>query len=452
MKSMNENSALEGSQGNGGRWLESGRASQLLGPGFAAALLLRLFYPFIDSPLDHVFSDPQRHWNNGQHFFNPGFSGGLDPIGYQLWMFLVQRAGDYNPVFILIITGLLCALQPFGWYLALKELIPRNWALAGGIIIALIPSFAVTYAFFMTETLVMSVMGLAFWATIRAWKSGTLLGFSAAALLWLVASFTRVQVIPMAGLALFSIWILGPRKAMKACVGLSMLWYIGLAAGLHTKSVFNFFSPFGNLYLNQIYGESGKEKIIIDVSPDMGRRFFVSPSYVKPTFYPFSDWRTGRDGEVSVKINTANGRADWIAERDRVARERTYPAWKMSLENLAYLSFGLTWPDNSPARPIGAVSHWMRWMWLPLYLAVAFGALRRQFRGIEWLLPASALGTFLFLALQPVGVMEARYRKPVDPIVVAALVVMAFRSRATGGKDRVNRPEAVTQATEGQAA
>ena len=38
---------------------------------FASLLLLRLLYPFFDSPLDHLFSDPQRHWENGARLLHP---------------------------------------------------------------------------------------------------------------------------------------------------------------------------------------------------------------------------------------------------------------------------------------------------------------------------------------------------------------------------------------------
>jgi hypothetical protein len=44
-----------------------------------------------------------------------------------------------------------------------------------------------------------------------------------------------------------------------------------------------------------------------------------------------------------------------------------------------------------------------------------------------WLLPLCGLGVFLYLMVQQQGVMEARYRKPLDPIFLAAAVVMTYR-------------------------
>ena len=53
---------------------------------------------------------------------------------------------------------------------------------------------------------------------------------------------------------------------------------------------------------------------------------------------------------------------------------------------------------------------------------------RRAMRGpARWLLPLCGLGMFLYFTVQHEGVMEARYRKPVDPVVLAAAVVMAYR-------------------------
>jgi hypothetical protein len=62
-------------------------------------------------------------------------------------------------------------------------------------------------------------------------------------------------------------------------------------------------------------------------------------------------------------------------------------------------------------------------------LYVAWGAARRGYRGSEWLLPACALGMLVFLALQTTGIIEGRYRKPIDPVLVAAAVVLYCRTR-----------------------
>ena len=104
---------------------------------FGAELLLRLLYPFFNSPLRHLYSDPARHWNNALHFLQPDAFGGGDPYLYQLWLFLLQRLN--SSAGLLLGCGALCALMPWGWYRALRELLPRHWALGGALLIGLVP-------------------------------------------------------------------------------------------------------------------------------------------------------------------------------------------------------------------------------------------------------------------------------------------------------------------------
>jgi hypothetical protein len=44
-------------------------------------------------------------------------------------------------------------------------------------------------------------------------------------------------------------------------------------------------------------------------------------------------------------------------------------------------------------------------------------------------LPISGLAVFALLAVQSEGTMEGRFRKPLEPIFLAAAIVMAYRSR-----------------------
>jgi len=200
-------------------------------------------------------------------------------------------------------------------------------------------------------------------------------------------------------------------------------------AGLHCRAGLGFFSPVGNLYLNEIYRESGRKVIDLDFGPG-GRFEFGSPSFFNPTFYPFSDWTTARTGAVQVSIDTQAGRAPWIAARARARAERSLPRLQDGWENLLYLGLGQPWPQNDPRTLLGYCSIWMRWVWPVLFAFVALGALQQRFRGADWLLPASALGMLALLSVQQQGVMEARFRMPVDPIFLAALAVMWHRTRS----------------------
>ena len=149
---------------------QSGRRNRLriLQVTFGVLLVLRLLYPVLSSPLDHLFSDPLRHWDNGRFFLHPTLMGSNDPYLYQLWLFVLQRVARWSHAGISLGTGLLCALMPYGWYRALRELVPKHVALFGAVLMAVLPDFLGIYAYFMNETLLLSLMGFAFWLTFRA--------------------------------------------------------------------------------------------------------------------------------------------------------------------------------------------------------------------------------------------------------------------------------------------
>ncbi|MGH8460770.1 MAG: hypothetical protein ACRESS_04125 [Stenotrophobium sp.] len=391
-----------------------------------AALLLRLLFPFFDSPLAHLFSDPGRHWENGLYFLHPNIMGSGDPYLYQLWMFLLQKLTAGSPPAVLLGCGLLCALMPLGWYRALKELLPKRWALGGALLIALVPGFLGIYAYFMNETLLLTLTGFAFWTTFRAQRKRTVMAFALACALWLAAGFTRSVALPMALLCLLALWLPQPQKIGKAVIGTIMLCSLLIPAGLHGRATLGYFAPFGNLYLNEIYSQSGQRTISLDFGPK-GRYYFGSPSFYNPTFFPFSDWTTGRSGDAAVKIDLSQGRATWIAELQRVHQLRTFSRAREIGENLLYLAFGQSWPDNDRSSISGWLTVWTRWLWPLVFLAVACGAARRRYHGREWLLPACALGMFLYMAVQQQGVVEARFRLPIDPIALAAAIVLLWR-------------------------
>jgi hypothetical protein len=393
---------------------------------FGATLLLRLLYPFFSSPLDRLFSDPARHWDNALHFLHPSVMGSGDPYLYQVWLFGLQQLARQSVPGVLLGCGVLCAVMPYGWYRALRELLPRPWALGGGVLIALVPSFLGIYAYFMNETLLLSLTGLAFWLTLRARRKATVRAFVAACVLWLAVCFTRSVLIPIALMCLLWIALLPPRRWLKLLWGLALFTAIAIPAGLHCRAALGFFSPFGNPYMAEIYRHSGKKLIALNYL-SQGRYGFGSPSFYNPTFYPFSDWLTDRVGEVAVVIDTTRGRASWIEEDRRVRGERTFSTIQDYWENLLYLGFGQPWPANDHNTLVGALTIWARWLWPPIAIAVALGVVGRRFVEREWLLPICGLSMLALLAVQNGGIIEGRYRLPVDPIVLAALVVLCYR-------------------------
>ncbi|HEY3732188.1 MAG TPA: class I SAM-dependent methyltransferase [Steroidobacteraceae bacterium] len=396
---------------------------------FGVVLLWRLLFPFFDSPLAHLFSDPARHWANGERFFSPDLIGAGDPFLYQLWIYLLRTLTADDPAGVVLGCALLCAAMPYGWYLALRELLPRAQALIGGIVMGVIPAFLGIYAYFMTETLLLTLTGFAFWATFRSLRKQTLAAFALAAVLWVMALFTRSIALPMAVVCLGAILLLQHQRLAKMLIAVLAFGALAVPAGLHLRSTLHFFAPLGNLYLSQIYSVSGKHDISINAGA-LGGWGFGTPSFYNPTFYPFSGWTTDRTGTAYIRIDVSQGRATWIAEKRRMAAERSFSWWRQYQENLIYLLFGQSWPDNDPHALSGLATVWTRWAWPPLMLLVAWGCVRLQFRGRQWLLPMCALGMLGSLALQRDGIIEGRYRKPIDPVLVSAAIVLWCRRRA----------------------
>jgi len=393
---------------------------------FGLLLLFRLLYPFFNSPLDHLFSDPLRHWENGANFLHPSIMGCADPRLYQLWIFALRRLAHDSAPTVLLGCGLLCAAMPYGWYRALRELQPRRRALIGAILIGIIPESVSLYAYFMNETLLLSLMGFCFWLTLRAGRKGTLAAFIAVVIVWLCAALTRTVAAPMACVCVAWLWFTQSQRLLKLLAGIGLACLFMIPAGLHGSAKLGFFAPLGNLYFNEIYNVSGMRDIATDYGPD-GSYQFGSPSFYNPTFWPFSRWTTGRSGVVSFKIDLTQGRAPWISAKEQARSLRTFPIWRQRLEDASYLFFAQAWPNSDPSNVFGWLTLWTRWIWAPMILFVAWGVLTRRYRGAALLLPLCSLGTVALLLLQNEGVMEGRFREPIDAILLSSALLMTLR-------------------------
>ncbi len=393
---------------------------------FGTALAGRLLYPTVNSPLKHLFSDPQRHWDNGAAFLHPGIMGCIDPFLYQLWIFVLRGVTAGSAPAVCLGTGLLCATMPYGWYRALRELRCRRQALQAALIIALIPESIGLYGYFMNETLLLALLGFCFWSTLRARRKSTPAAFGVAALLWIAAAFTRTIALPLAVVCLGYLLSTLPHRVRNAATASLIALSFGVAAGLHADVKLGFWAPFGNLYFNEIYSSSGAREIAVDYGPE-GSYHFGCPSFYNPTFYPFSTWTTDRTGVAAVAIDLNAGRPAWTRAKQRVTASRRFPGWRQRLEDSAYLFFGQTWPNSDRTTAIGWLTLWTRWLWAPLIAWVAISALRGRYVGRERLLPACALGSIALLLMQSEGVMEARFREPIDALLVCSALLLRSR-------------------------
>jgi hypothetical protein len=393
---------------------------------FSLLLLLRLFYPFFNSPLDHLFSDPQRHWENGASLLHPTIMNCADPRLYQVWIFALRAlAQGFKPA-VLLGCGLLCAAMPYGWYRALRELLPRRRALIGAILIGAIPESISVYAYFMNETLLLSLLGLCFWLTLRSKRKGTLSAYICVVMVWACAALTRTVAVPMALGCLTWLWFTQSQRLIKLVTGIAIVCLFAIPAGLYGSAKLGFFAPLGNLYFNEIYHAGGTRDIATDYGPQ-GQYQFGSPSFYNPTFWPFSPWLTDRSGVLAFKIDPTQGRAPWISERQQAWAKRTFPVWRQRLEDTAYLLFAPVWPNSDRSSVFGWLTVWTRWLWAPLILLICWGALTRRYQGTAYVVPLCGLGTIALLLLQRSGVMEGRYREPIDAILVCSAVLMSYR-------------------------
>src|ERR1019366_8621079 len=160
---------------------------------------------------------------------------------------------------------------------------------------------------------------------------------------------------------------------LKALLAAGLFTLFALPAGWHARSTLGFFAPLGNLDLSRIYSASGKRNISINAGP-LGAWGFGTP-----TFYPFSDWTSAREGTAYITIDVTRGRASWLAEKRRIEGLRSFPWWRQYEENVIYLLFGQSWPDNDPNALSGLATVWTRWLWPPLMLLVAWGVWRRAY-------------------------------------------------------------------------
>jgi hypothetical protein len=395
---------------------------------FGLVLLARLLYPFFNSPLQHLFSDPQRHWDNGQTFLHPSIMGSSDPYLYQLWMHALQSLAHGEAPTVLLGCGILCAAMPYGWYRALRELQPNTRALAGALVIGLIPESIGIYAYFMNETLLMALLGFGFWMTLRAMRKRTTGAFALACLVWSCAVFTRTVALPMAIACLAWLWARQPPRLFNAILAIGVVLVFAVPAGMHARAKLGFFAPLGNLYFNEIYSASGMREISVSYGTE-GNYHFGCPSFYNPTFYPWSNWTTDRSGTVSIAIDLARGRGPWLTEKERAVRERTFSAWRERAENFVYLMFGQTWPNSDRSSVFGWLTLWMRWVWAPLIVWVAWASVRGRYRGAAYLFPVCGLGTLALLLMQGESVMEARYREPIDAILIASALLIRPRNK-----------------------
>ena len=301
-------------------------------------------------PMDLLYSDAGRHWDNAKHFLDPGPQGCSNPYFYQLFLFLVIQVTRNAKLAIHLVNVALSLAYPFFWYRFAGTVMRRRLsALRFAAVLMFLPTHVVMFSFFMNETVLLPLLGAALWTTSVAGRrrSGAL--FVGAALLWVIAILTRSVVLPVSVVAMgwcihrmrvpalaafpvaavlvgsaiagapalaeviakrsLSLVVAGIVAAvlvlvvyclsrpLSRVVPLFAAWTVLISAlgiaSLHSFKHLKRYTPFGDNSVVVLYFASGAAGYEVDYYGG-GHYIFGSPSlYISP-FDPFYNWRSSR--------------------------------------------------------------------------------------------------------------------------------------------------------------
>jgi hypothetical protein len=395
-----------------------------------AASIYRVWLIFRFNPVDHIWSDPQRHWEQGIDALRSDPMTLIDPVVYQLYIGILGKLTLKSPLLVAYWTSLLSIVGPWLWYRFLRELLPgsalKAWTLAGWAIFAALPSWSAIYSYFMQETLMIPLLGAALWATWRCRRKGDLASFLVAVIAWILAGLTRGICIPLAAVAMTWIWLVQGGKWPRAAWSLAILVAILGPLTIRAYQTTGLLAPNGSGAMVQLYSRSGAEGYQIGFTRQ-GARWeygFTSPAVLKPPFAPFSDWRSSRRGIVRFDIDMDAGSRDWNVARERITWDID-TALRLTADNLILLFFSESWPDTNLERDIGKINYWLRWLWAPLGLIVLVLTVIFWRHQRERMLPVLILTWFVVQGVFPLAVNEGRYRKPFEGLLLAQGVLLA---------------------------
>jgi len=385
--------------------------------------VLRVISCFQHQPTNYLFSDPKRHWLNGERLLDPDFMGASDPILYQVYIGLIRAATGDHALLLAAICAVLSVVMPWTYYRAAREIglakIPSVtvWAM-----IAITPSLITIYHYFMMETLLLPLVGVALWMSGRHLRKGGRSPFLWASLFWVLACLTKATVAPLAAVCLGWTWWTKSRRFSDGLLAAALAVFLMAPNCIRTQQFLGFAAPLGNPWLTKIQHRSGDKTIRINFGN--GQWNFSSPSCYMQPLEPLSSWalrRAWEDSVVEITIDPDNGADDWKAAYANLAIDGK--EWFVQLgENILMFLFAASWPDDNRAEWDGWLSNICRWLWAPLIFFVLDCNVREFIRRRFNLLPIAVTVFTLFLAFQNVATSEGRYRKPLEPLLLMNLV------------------------------
>jgi hypothetical protein len=420
-----------------------------------AATCFRVFICFVHNPVDYLASDMLRHWVNGGAFPRGGYFGAADPIVYQIYIFVLRKMTADNRLLIALASSILSALMPWTYYRAAREFgLKKVQALWAWALIAWTPSLMVIYHFIMMETMLLLMEGIALWMTGRYLRKGGKWPFLWFVFCWTAACLTKPTVVPLAGVCFLWVWWKRRTPVLQLAMGAVLALVMLVPQGLRSKAELGFVAPLGSPWLARIQLVSGVRMVHFSFDApttgffhrDSGIRHlefeFGSPSaYIRP-LEPLSHWFMRRalgNTSAKVEIDANHGDRDWKAACDRFARDSDewLAEWR---ENMILFLFAPSWPESSNMLWDGHLEYWCRWMWAPLILLV-FVLNGREFANRRFdLIPVATIVCTLAIMLQNVILIEGRYRKPVEPMLLLNLVwVLSGKNSAVRNREDERR-------------
>jgi hypothetical protein len=301
--------------------------------------------------------------------------------------------------------------------------------------------------------MVLTTVGLSVWMTLRAVRKQTLSAFSAAALCWTIAAFTKQTVIPVMvmglGYALYA-----QRNKLRA-LGLATAMFVAFAipAGWQSMMILRFFAPFGYEEMQTLSRKCDSITFGFHVSYNYNYvdYIFAPEAFYFNTFYPFGTYTTKRSNvPYVVNLDLTKGHQDW----DQAIRQLEWShTWSEVLEeykeNLIFLFFTYSYPDSTGPLPhsdpflpdafwLRKLNFHLRWTWAPcLLLVLLYGPFARMKPGKIWILLVAFVMTWGFL-LQDIGIVEGRYRKLIEPFLLLSVFFLLESRFSRGNEERVS--------------
>lgn len=392
---------------------------------------LRISWALTHSPIDFVYSDPERHWFNATHPLETNPMAGIDPPAYEFWLGLIARITLGNRLALGIYAALLSLLAPFVWFLfariVLQGKVLTLWFWA---VLTWLPSWVGIFSYFMNETILIPLIGLSLWLTTRNAVDTTArwIGLN---LSWALTCLTRIIALPIAAVAM-ALALSGTRHPVRRMLLAAVVWVCALTPpAFRAYQIIHVATPFGLPYPHHIYWESGARDIYLHlVTPSRGTTFqynFTAASVFDQPLRPFSGYEPRTSGRADVFVNIDKGATDWQAAAS--AYSPPFPKrLHLYSENALLLLLGDSWPDDHLDFVWENAAYHLHWMWVPIVLGAVFGSAIYMYRSRSLqLVPSLAVVTFLVPLFSNAGVMEARFRKPLEGIFILALFWLGER-------------------------